>query len=45
MANWISPVEGISAGRFWLRLMWVTVQLVVVYFFLSADDPFFYQGF
>ena len=40
-----APIDGITASQFWVRLMWVTLQLSVVWFFLSSDDPFFYQGF
>ena len=45
MNSWFTLIEGMSARKFWLRLLWVSLQLVVVYFFLSNDDPFFYQGF
>lgn len=43
--NLFAPIDGITASQFWVRLMWVTLQLSVVWFFLSSDDPFFYQGF
>ena len=45
MKRWLNPVEEITALQFWLRVTWVSLQLVMVYFFLSQNDPFFYQGF
>jgi hypothetical protein len=45
MRNWLNPIEDMTAREFWVRLVWVSLQLTVVYFFLSSDDPFFYQGF
>ncbi len=45
MAPSTKPVEHIFTWQFWLRLVWISVQLITVYFFISSDDPFFYQGF
>ena len=45
MQNWLNPVADMSARQFWLRICLISLQLVVVYFLLSQDDPFFYQGF
>jgi hypothetical protein len=45
LRKWLLPIEDISPWRFYLRLAWVAVQLVVTHYFLSSDDPFFYQGF
>jgi hypothetical protein len=45
MNDWLAPIEDRSVTQFWLRLIWVAMQLIAVYFFISNDDPFFYQGF
>jgi hypothetical protein len=41
----MSPVDGIPAGRFYLRCLWVVVQLMAAYWFSSDVGPFFYQQF
>ena len=45
LSNWLLPIEDTSPWRFYPRLMWLSLQLIVTYYFLSNDDPFFYQGF
>ncbi len=45
LSKWLLPIEDMSPWRFYLRLMWLSLQLIVTYYFLSNDDPFFYQGF
>jgi hypothetical protein len=34
----------LSRGRFFVRVAWIAVQLVLVYY-LGHSDNFFYQGF
>ena len=45
MKNWLNPIAELTPWKFWTRVVWVSVQLLITYFFLSNDDPFFYQGF
>ncbi len=32
-------------ARFWLRVTWVTIELLLVSFFYAEGGTFFYQGF
>jgi hypothetical protein len=38
-------IDGIPLGRFLLRLLWVTVQLLLVLYLGNPGALFFYQGF
>jgi hypothetical protein len=37
--------DGLSAGRFWLRILWIAVQLIVAFWFAQRGNLFFYQRF
>jgi hypothetical protein len=41
----ISPVEGMSALEFWLRVLLIAVQLILAYCLAEKNNPFFYQAF
>ncbi|HWB10234.1 MAG TPA: hypothetical protein VG826_13470 [Pirellulales bacterium] len=45
MSTPISPDSRIPAWQFPLRLLWVVVQLLLVYWLGEIGSPFFYQGF
>ncbi len=38
-------LDGMSPARFVLRVSWVAVQLLLVYWCARTGDLFFYQGF
>jgi len=40
-----TPPGGLSAQEFWLRIVWVAIQLIVVYWFAMQGQLFVYQGF
>ena len=42
---WLNPVEGTSTVTFYLRCLWVVVQLMSAYWFSREVSPFFYQQF
>jgi hypothetical protein len=41
----LSPVEGLTAWQFYLRLTWIVVQLLAAFYLCVKTDAFFYQGF
>ena len=43
--RWLFPVEGVPAWQFYLRLGWIALQLIAVYYLSGESEPFFYQGF
>ncbi|HVX63501.1 MAG TPA: hypothetical protein VHC19_22965 [Pirellulales bacterium] len=45
MSRLISDADPIPAWRFVLRLVWVVVQLLLVYWLGESGTTFFYQGF
>ena len=40
-----APVEEISRRDFARRIMWIVVQLILVYCLADEFQPFFYQAF
>ena len=38
-------IDGISAGRYVLRMFWVAIRLLLVIYFGQSGVQFFYQGF
>lgn len=40
-----AQIDGIPAGQYLLRMVWVAVKLVLVIYFGQAGVQFFYQGF
>jgi hypothetical protein len=45
LGNWIQPIPEMSASEYYLRCLWVVVQLVAAYCFANEASPFFYQQF
>jgi len=45
LGSWIRPIPEMSASAFYLRCLWVVVQLVAAYCFANEASPFFYQQF
>lgn len=45
MNNLVSEAGRIPAWRFVLRLVWVVLQLMLVYLLGESGAQFFYQGF
>jgi hypothetical protein len=43
--RWLRPVPELPAWKFYLRCLWVVVQVVAAYWFSSQVSPFFYQQF
>ena len=43
--RWMNPVPEIAVGTFYLRCLWVVIQLVAAYIFAERVSPFFYQQF
>ena len=39
------PIPDMNPSQFYLRLAWIGVQLILVYYLAGKNDPFFYQGF
>jgi len=42
--NWLVPAD-IALSAFYLRVLWIVVQLIAVYSLSNQVSPFFYQRF
>lgn len=42
---WFCPIAGMSWWMFYLRCIWIVLQLVAVYCLAHQASPFFYQRF
>jgi hypothetical protein len=43
--SWWHPIPEIPVGTFYLKCLWIVIQLVAAYWFSSRVSPFFYQRF
>lgn len=43
--SWLHPVPEMPVSTFYLRCLWVVIQLVTAYWFANRVSPFFYQRF
>jgi hypothetical protein len=43
--GWVQPVPSIPIWRFYLRCIWIAMQLIAVYCLANQVSPFFYQRF
>ena len=42
---WLSPIPDMPWWQFFLRCLWIAVQLIAVYCLANQVGPFFYQRF
>jgi hypothetical protein len=45
VGNWLRPIPDIPVSTFYLRCLWVVVQLAAAFCFANEASPFFYQQF
>jgi hypothetical protein len=43
--QWLVPPSDISGWTFYLRALWIVVQLIAAYCLANQVSPFFYQRF
>jgi hypothetical protein len=43
--SWLVPTNDVALPSFYLRVLWVVVQLIAVYSLSNQVSPFFYQRF
>lgn len=43
--SWLLPSPDVPARSFYLRVLWVVVQLIAAYSLSNQVSPFFYQRF
>jgi hypothetical protein len=43
--NWLLPSSDIPLRSFYLRVLWVVMQLIAAYSLSNQVSPFFYQRF
>jgi hypothetical protein len=43
--GWLLPMDDVAPASFYVRVLWVVVQLIAVYLLSNQVSPFFYQRF
>lgn len=45
LLQWLNPIEDMPCWQFYLRLVWIVIQLFLAYVMAAKASLFFYQAF